>query len=46
MKYRGIEWKSNRDLSKKLGKCDRYVKRHLDNGETIQEIIDYILNNK
>lgn len=42
--YKGISWTSDRDLSKKLGKCPSFTWSHLQNGKTREEIIDMVLN--
>jgi hypothetical protein len=44
--YRNITWQSNRDLSIKLGKSDRYVSINIRKGKTYEEIIDKILNDE
>ena len=44
MKYKGIEWDTKAELSRKLGKCRSYVNYCLHNGKTYEEIIDIALN--
>ena len=42
--YRGIAWKNDSDLSKKLGKCNSYVHIKIKQGYTYEQIIDQILD--
>ena len=44
--YRGITWKSDSDLSKKLGKCVAYVHSKRKVGYTYEQIIDEVLDAK
>jgi hypothetical protein len=44
--YRGITWRTNIELSKKLGKCSEYVSDRINHaGKSYEEIIDYCLDN-
>ena len=44
--YRGIIWKSDADLSRKLGMGNGYVNKNIKLGKTYEQIIDYILDKK
>ena len=43
--YRGITWKSDRELSIKLGMNDSYVGKYIRSGKTYEQIIDQVLDN-
>ena len=43
--YNGITWRSDRDLSLKLGKSESYVNYYKTLGKTYEEIIDIALDN-
>ena len=43
-RYKGIKWKSDADLSRKLGKCRQYVNQNKKLGKTYKQIIDSVLN--
>lgn len=44
MEYRGIKWSNNKNLAKKLGKSESFVRKMRDTGKTYEEIIDHVLD--
>lgn len=44
--YRGITWKSDRELSLKLGRVCNFVNYHKNKGRSYQEIINMVLDGK
>jgi cytochrome c-type biogenesis protein CcmH/NrfF len=44
--YRGITWRSDSELCRKLGKRKEFIISHMRKGKTYEQIIDYVLNKK